>query len=169
MINFDFNTVQETVGNGNHHNGFSLDKIAKFFNTKFSFMQFVHHENFSEKFMWRVSESLRFNLALHSMVMEHAKGTFTEDQLCCIFQAFNGITLVYDYLPLCLKEDLFDFIECEGQSIYDLDDLDDFKNKIDSFSSIEFAVFVDLIIEKWGYEGNDDEGLSQLLNFLKKE
>jgi len=169
MKNFDFKTIQKTVGDRNHCDGFSLDKIAEFFNVKFGYMQYSTGGNFSKKLMGRVTKSLQFNVALHSMIMEYVKGTFTVDQLCCIFQAFNGITFRYDELPFFLKVGLFDFIECEGQSMYDLGDVDDFKNKIDSFSSIEFAVFVDLIIEKWGYEGTDDEGLSQLLNYLKKE
>lgn len=136
---------------------------------KFSLAQFDDVEEFSEKLNWRISESLKFNVALHSMVIEYAKGLFTQDQLYCIFQAFNGTYLTYNYPPHFQKENLFDYIDSEGQAIYDLGDINDFKNKINSFSSIEFAVFVDLIVEKWGYEGPDNEGLSQLLNFLKKE
>ncbi|WP_318346883.1 hypothetical protein [Aquipluma nitroreducens] len=171
MINLDFNSFQKTIGNSNHHNDFSLDKIAKFFNTLFSFSRFDDNDEdyFFGKFIWRASESLKFNVTLHSMIVENVKGVFTEDQLCCIFQAFNGTYLTYSYPPFFQKESLFNYIDWEGQAIYDLGDVDDFKNKIDSFSSIEFAVFVDLIVEKWGYEGPDNEGLSQLLNFLKKE
>jgi hypothetical protein len=169
MKNFDFKTVQKTVGDRNHCDGFSLNKIAEFFNAKFGYMQYSIGGSFSKKLMGRVTKSLQFNVVLHSMVMETVQGKFTKDQLCCIFQAFNGITFRYVELPFFLKEGLFNFIEYEGQSMYDLGDVDAFKNKIDSLSSIEFAVFVDLIIEKWGYEGTDDEGLSQLLNYLKKE
>ena len=171
MNNFDLNTVQETVGSRNHCNGFSIDKIAEFFSKNYEKYHFnsFDEEYFTEKLLWRVSESLRFNVALHTMVMVYAEKAFTKDQLCCIIQAFNGIDISYEYLPFSLKSDLYDYIEYEGKFIYDLGDFDEFKKTIESISPIEFAVFVDLIKEKWGYEGMDDRGISYLINTLKIE
>ena len=146
--------VQETAGERNHIHGYSLDILANFFRKTYDFAKFVNP----------TSENERFHVYLQRKVATHLKGKFTSDQLACIFQAYNGIWIQYDNnLESFVKEELYDFIDHEGKAMYDIGNADAFKAKMESMNPFEFEVFVNLILEVWGIEGNM---IDRIHNFL---
>ena len=165
MINFDLETVQETLGDCDHSRGYSIYRLADFFHEKYEDGWFSY-QPLDKKLMWRVSESLKFNVALHLTVVDQLQGIFTTNQLTCIFQCFNGSMVRYDGRLYSLKQGLYEYIDNEGIHIYDLGDVDEFKRQLEAINPIVFAVFVDIIIEAWGSR-DARFGLSSLLDALK--
>lgn len=151
--------IQGTIGERNHIRGYSLDLIAKFFRNSYNFEKFVISSKEEEsiqvnELFERVTDSLDFNVYLQRKVATHLKGKFTSDELACIFQAHNGTWIQYENKPAFIKERLYDFIDHEGKALYNIADVDAFKAKIKSMNPFEFEIFVNLILEVWGIEGN---------------
>jgi hypothetical protein len=161
--------VQETAGERNHEHGYSLDILANFFRKTYDFAKFVNPTTENERFQVnelfeRIKDCLDFNVYLQRKVATHLKGKFTSDQLACIFQAYNGIWIQYDNnLETFVKEELYDFIDHEGKAIYNIGDTEAFKAKIESMNPFEFEIFVNLILEVRGIEGNM---IDRMLDFL---
>jgi hypothetical protein len=161
--------VIETTGERNHMHGYSLDVLANFFRKNYDFAKFVNPTNENERIQVnelfeRVTDCLDFNVYLQRKVATHLKGKFTSDQLACIFQAYNGIWIKYDNrLETFVKEELYDFIDHEGKAMYNIGDANAFKTKIDSMNPFEFEIFVNLIMEVRGIEGNVIERMHEFL------
>lgn len=164
--------VEETAGERNHANGYSLDVMANFFREHHNFDDYVTCYNDTERqqvneLFERIAESLDFNVYLQRKVFEHLKGKFTADQLACIFQAYNGIWLQYaGKSDVFAKLELFDYINNEGMVLYDLGDVEAFKVLINSINPIEFDVFVNVIQELWGMGG---KMMERSVNYLKSD
>jgi hypothetical protein len=152
--------VQETAGERNHVHGYSLDILANFFRKTYDFAKFVNPTTENERFQVnelfeRIKDCLDFNVYLQRKVATHLKGKFTSAQLSCIFQAYNGIWIQYDNnLETFVKKELYDFIDLEGKAMYDIGNADAFKAIIESMNLFEFEIFVNLILEVWGIEGD---------------
>jgi len=163
------NTLNQIVGEPNHENGYSSDKLANFFRKNSDFAKFVISSNETDKIQVnklfeRVADCLDFNVYLQRKVATHLKGKFTADQLHCIFQAFNGIWIQYDgNLETHIKETLYDYINHEGSTMFDIGDVNVFKNTIENLNPFEFEIFVNLILEIWGIEENM---FNRMQNFL---
>lgn len=164
--------VEETAGERNHNNGYSLDVMANFFREHHNFDDYVTCYNDTERqqvneLFARIAESLDFNEYLQRKVLANLKGRFTADQLACIFQAYNGIWLQYaGNSDVLAKQELFDYIDNEGMVLYDLGDVDAFKVLINSINPIEYDVFVNVIQEFWGM---DSKMVERLINYLKSD
>jgi hypothetical protein len=161
--------VQETAGERNHMHGYSLDILANFFRKTYDFAKFVNPTTENERFQVnelfeRIKDCLDFNVSLQRKVATHLKGKFTSDQLSCIFQAYNGIWIQYDNnLETHIKETLYDYINHEGRAMYNIGDVDALIATIESINPFEFEIFVNLILEVWGIEGNM---IDRMLDFL---
>jgi hypothetical protein len=163
--------VKATAGECNFKHGYSLEKLANFFRYNTNFAKFMTNPNKDHeiqifKMFGRVSESLDFNVYLHRKVATHLKGKFTKDQLCCIFQAYNGVWVRYnDMVDIMIKDNLYDYIDFEGKKMYILGDVEEFKAKIEAIDPFEFEAFVNLILEAWNVTG--EFSIGKLLDSLK--
>jgi len=164
--------VEETAGERNHINGYSLDKLANALRTRKDFDDYVICYNDTERqqvneLFERIAESLDFNVYLQRKVIEHFKGKFTADQLACIAQAYNGIWVQYaGKSDVFAKQELFDYIDNEGKVLYDLTDVEAFKAIIQSINPFEYDVFVNVILE---FLGMEDNMMEKLFNYLKSD
>lgn len=164
--------VEETAGERNHTNGYSLDVMANFFRKHHNFDDYVTCYNDTERqqvneLFERIAESLDFNVYLQRKVLANLQGKFTADQLACIFQAYNGIWLQYaGKSDVFAKQKLFDYIDNEGMVLYDLGDVEAFKATIQSLNPFEFDVFVNVIQELWGMGG---KMMERSVNYLKSD
>jgi hypothetical protein len=165
--------VDIIIGKPNHKNGYSTDKLAFFFQRNSDFARFVANTNEEDEvqineIFARVTESLHFHVYLQRKVARHLKGVFTSDQLCCIFQAFNGILVRNDdRSDISIKESLYDYINHEGKGRCDLGDVDAFKAKIEAINLFEFEIFINLVLEAWDIEvGN---AIGRLHNYLMSD
>ena len=164
--------VEETAGERNHANGYSLDVMANFFREHHNFDDYVTCYNDTERqqvneLFERIAESLDFNVYLQRKVLENLQGKFTAEQLSCIFQAYNGIWIQYSgKSDVFAKQELFDYIDNEGMELYDLGDVEAFKGLINSINPIEYDVFVNVIQEFWGM---DSTMVKRLVNYLKSD
>jgi hypothetical protein len=133
--------VEKTAGVPNHVNGYSIDVLANFFRKNYDFAEFIICYNDDEimqvnQLFERVTDCLDFVVYLQRKVAERLKGKFTADQLACIFHAYNGIMVTYAGKSTTLiKEVLFDFIDKEGNTMYDIGNPETFKAKIGLINS----------------------------------
>ena len=164
--------VEKTAGKRNHDNGYSLDVLANAFKKHHELSECVKYSDEIEQhqvdeLFARVADCLDFNVYLHRNVTTRLKGVFTSDQLACIFQAYNGILIKYTGMSdVHAKQELYDYVDFEGKLLYDLGNVDEFKTKIESMNPIEYDVFVNLIIDFWGMDG---DMLALLHHFLKRK
>ena len=163
--------VEETAGERNHINGYSLDVLANSFKKHHELSECINCSDEIEKhqvdeLFARVADCLEFNVYLHRNVTIRLLGVFTADQLACIFQAYNGLLLEYrGRLDVNAKQVLFDYIDYVCKEMYDLGNVDEFKAKIQSMNPIEYDVFVNLINE---FRGMDDDMIGLLHSILKR-
>lgn len=123
-----------------------------------------------DEFSKALIESLDLSNVVHFMAIDELKGLFTTQQLCCIFQAFNGIQVDWGMSQFnSLKSEVFDYIECFGRDIYDLGDIEEFENKINSIHPITFNLFVSMIIMSWNIIGKNKYSSNNLLKCLKSD
>lgn len=168
-LNF-INDLQAYLGENQRFHGCTLDSLANFFRNYNQFPRYFKTSNEYEvdqiiRLFKRIDTSLDFNVYLQRRIAYCMKGKFSSAQLCCIFQAFNGIWIQYDNsLKSSIKENLFDFIDSEGHNLYSIGDVDTFKTLIESINPFEFEIFVNLILEAW--EGNF---VGSLHDFLLQE
>jgi|WetSurMetagenome_2_1015567.scaffolds.fasta_scaffold320208_2 hypothetical protein len=143
----------EIAGERSHFDMYTLDLLANFFRKNYDFAKFINPKNEDERgqvnrLFGRVTGCLDFNVYLQRKVATHLKGKFTSEELRCIFQAYNDIWVQYNSISdTHVKEALIDFIDSEGILMHKLDDVDSFKNKINSMNPFEFEIFVNLIID----------------------
>lgn len=166
-------TINETVGEMNHVNGHSTEKLAKFFQQNIVFGEFekptVTEELILGTMFQRVSESLDFLVSLQRKVLTHIERKFTSEQLSFIFQTFNSTMVDYNSISGdWIKQSLLENINSEGR-IYDLGDLDDFKTKIVESNTFELEVLVNLIIEAWNMNPYNGSLINELLDALKSD
>ena len=146
----------QNVGEPNHHSGYSLDVLANFFNKDSDFGMFFgnmipEEQSIVNDIFARIADSLDFNVYLQRKVALDFQGKFTDEQLACIIQAYNGIWINYQgESETQIKAILLDYIDHEGQAVYAIGDITAFKKQIESINKFEFEIFVNLILEIWG-------------------
>lgn len=121
----------------------------------------VKHRKMNEK----SKKSIQFHIYLHQTFTFHFSKRFTEPQLACLFQFFNGC--INDYTgtwSMGQKATFIEYIDIEGKKLYDLGDVESFKENIKSITDIEFDVLSDFIVEKW----NTNQNLDLLFELLAK-
>lgn len=150
-----------------------MDKLANFFNIDIDFAMCLgnlipeEHLIVNDIFK-RNADSLDFNVYMQRKVAVDYQGVFSDEQLKCIFHAYHGIWINYHgQTDIPCKSRLFDFIENEGQGLYELVDVAAFMEKIDSMNSHEFEIFVNLIVEIWGMEDDMTDSMHEF--FLNDE
>ena len=114
---------------------YSTEMLADFFKER-DIYKFLNLKDADEKErIWhlfnQVSEHLCFVNHLHFFVKFLYKGKFTKNQLCCLFQCYNGTLIHYKDEGISFRQyDLIEYIEIEGQYTYDLGNVDEFIEKI---------------------------------------
>lgn len=152
--------LMQNVGVPNHHSGYSLDVLANFFNKDIDFASYCgtlipEEQSLLNDIFSRIADNLDFNVYLQRKVAVDFQGKFTDEQLACIFQAYNSIWINYQgESETQTKSILLDYIDHEGQAVYAIGDITAFKELIESINKFEFEIFVNLILEIWGM-GND--------------
>lgn len=117
----------------------------------------------SNKISKKLRKCLSFNSYLHRTFIYHYRGRFTVEQLCCLFQFFNGCLNDYtEHWTMGQKFTFLEYIDIEGKNLYDLGDVESFKKNIKSISDIEFDVISNFIVEQWNTNSNFELLFQQL-------
>lgn len=150
-------------------NKFSNAQMIQFLMHESNPSNYIRHKNEEEK--QTIDEMFQSILVLaqldrrnHNHVLEKFRGRFNEQELECIFNAYDSLLILNDSKgQTSLKDALYEFLSSADNVFLNTKDMENFKSKIGEIDSIVFDVFIVWILTQRKAKEKED-----MISYLKK-
>ena len=163
--------MKEIVGEPKYKdlNQFSDSQVIEFLKLVRNLSDYIPCNDEEEK--QTINEMFRSILVLaqldrrnHNHVLEQFRGRFNEQELECIFNAYDSLLILNDSKgQTSLKDALYEFLSTADNVFLNTKDKENFKSEIGKINSIVFDVFIVWILTQSKVKEKED-----LISYLKK-